>query len=109
MVEDDAASALAAHDTSTVSDALDKLGIQSQVPKILPLMPAFRLCGPAYTLRYEPVGASGGTVGDFIDDVDPRQVVVLDNGGRLDCTVWGDILTTVAHRRGVGGTVIDGV
>jgi regulator of RNase E activity RraA len=36
-------------------------------------------------------------------------VVVLDNGGRTDCTVWGDILTTVAHHQGVAGTVIDGV
>jgi regulator of RNase E activity RraA len=27
----------------------------------------------------------------------------------VDCTVWGDILTAVAHRRGIGGTVIHGV
>jgi regulator of RNase E activity RraA len=27
----------------------------------------------------------------------------------MDATVWGDILTLVAHTRGVGGTVIDGV
>ncbi|MBO0875365.1 MAG: RraA family protein, partial [Pseudonocardia sp.] len=34
---------------------------------------------------------------------------VLDNAGRLDATVWGDILTLVASRRGMAGTVIDGV
>jgi regulator of RNase E activity RraA len=34
---------------------------------------------------------------------------VLDNGGREDVTVWGDILTEIAHRRGIAGTVIDGV
>jgi 4-hydroxy-4-methyl-2-oxoglutarate aldolase len=34
---------------------------------------------------------------------------VLDNGGRVDCTVWGDILTAMANQRGVAGTVIDGV
>ena len=34
---------------------------------------------------------------------------MLDNGGRTDCTVWGDILTAVAHQRGIAGTVIDGV
>jgi regulator of RNase E activity RraA len=33
---------------------------------------------------------------------------VLDNGGRENATVWGDILTWVAHKRGVSGTVIDG-
>jgi regulator of RNase E activity RraA len=35
-------------------------------------------------------------------------VVVLDNGGRENATVWGDILTWVSHRRGIAGTVIDG-
>ena len=50
-----------------------------------------------------------GTVGDFIDDVPPGHVIVLDNGGRDNATVWGDILTEVAHRRGIAGTVIDGI
>src|SRR5690606_23205885 len=50
-----------------------------------------------------------GTVGDFIDQVEPGQVVVIDNDARVDCTVWGDILTAVAHHRGISGTVIDGV
>ena len=35
-------------------------------------------------------------------------MVVLDNGGRENATVWGDILTWVAHKRGIAGTVIDG-
>jgi regulator of RNase E activity RraA len=48
-------------------------------------------------------------VGDFIDDVPPGSVIVLDNGGRDNATVWGDILTEIAHRRGIAGTVIDGI
>ena len=51
----------------------------------------------------------GGTVGDYIDDVPRGYVVVLDNRGRTDCTVWGGILSYVAKRRGIEGTVIDGV
>jgi len=35
-------------------------------------------------------------------------VVVLDNGGRENATVWGDILTMVSHSKGIAGTVIDG-
>ena len=35
--------------------------------------------------------------------------MVLDNNGRTDCTVWGDILTVTAKMKGVCGTVIDGV
>src|SRR6185503_20910957 len=46
--------------------------------------------------------------GDYIDDVAPGSVVVLDNRGRENATVWGDILTWVAHRRGIAGTVNDG-
>ena len=47
-------------------------------------------------------------MGDYIDDVLPGQVVVLDNGGRANATVWGDILTEIAHTRKIAGTVIDG-
>ncbi len=36
-------------------------------------------------------------------------MIVLDNGGRNNATVWGDILTEIAHRRGIAGTVIDGI
>ena len=109
VIADELGSALAGFSTSAVSDALDRLGIPGQCFGIMPLDQGFRLLGRAWTLRYGPVGESAGTVGDYIDDLDPGQVVVLDNQGRTDATVWGDLLTTVASRRGVAGTVIDGV
>ncbi|MFF7984355.1 hypothetical protein ACFZDK_35470 [Streptomyces sp. NPDC007901] len=44
-----------------------------------------------------PVDATtGGTVGDFLDDVPPGAVVVMANDGRTDVTVWGGIMTGVA-------------
>lgn len=96
--------------TATISDALDRLGIVGQCLGIAPLDARFRLVGRAFTLRYRPTGlVDRGNVGDYIDDVPPGEIVVLDNAGRLDCTVWGDILTAVSNRRGVGGTVIHGV
>jgi regulator of RNase E activity RraA len=96
--------------TATISDALDRLAIVGQCLGIAPLDPKFRLCGRAFTLRYRPTGlVERGNVGDYIDDVPQGDIVVLDNAGRLDCTVWGDILTAVSHRRGLGGTVIHGV
>ena len=98
-----------AFSSATVSDALDRLGIPGQCHGIKPLDGAFRVLGRAYTVRYIPVGPAQGNVGDYIDDVAPGDVVVLDNGGIQDATVWGDILTSVAHRRGVAGTVIHGV
>lgn len=95
--------------TSAVSDALDRHGINGQALGIRPVDRHFRVLGRAYTILYQPCDVVGGTVGDYIDDVPDGQVIVLDNAGRLDATVWGDILTIVAHRRGLGGTVIDGV
>ncbi len=95
-------------DTATLSDALDRLGIAGQCLGIKPLdQKANVLAGRAFTVQYAPQGP-GGTVGDFIDDVPEGAVVVIDNGGRPDATVWGDIMTFVANKRGLGGTVIDG-
>src|SRR5579863_7581801 len=95
-------------DTTALSDALDRLGISGQCLGIKPLDHRFRMTGRAFTLLYGPAGSPPGTVGDYIDDVPPGGVVVLDNGGRENATVWGDILTWVASRRGIAGTVIDG-
>ena len=95
-------------DTTAISDAMDRLGIAGQCLNIKPLDPRFRLTGRAFTILYGPAGNPPGTVGDYIEDVPPGGVVVLDNGGRENATVWGDILTWVANRRGVAGTVIDG-
>ncbi|MBV8842009.1 MAG: RraA family protein [Bryobacterales bacterium] len=95
-------------DTTSLSDALDRLGIPGQCLGIKPLDHRFRMTGRAYTILYGPAGSPPGTVGDYIDDVPPASVIVLDNGGRENATVWGDILTWVSHRRGIAGTVIDG-
>lgn len=95
--------------TSHVSDALDALGLNGQCIGLLPLDRNSLLVGRAFTVKYLPVGTEGGTVGDYIDDLEPGTVVALDNAGRLDTTVWGDLLTFTASQRGVAGTIIDGV
>jgi Aldolase/RraA len=95
---------LAKYSTATVSDALDRLGRPGSMLGLAPLSDGARLCGRAFTVRYVTAGSPPGTVGDYLDDVPPGAVVVLDNGGRTDCTVWGDILTAMAADRGIGGT-----
>lgn len=97
-------------DTPGVSDAMDKLGLHGQALGIMPLADYTRaVVGPAFTVKYVPASDPPGTVGDFIDEVAPGDVVVIDNDGRTDCTVWGDILTQYAGQRGIAATVIDGV
>ena len=86
-------------DTTAISDALDRLGIAGQCLGIKPLDHGFRLIGRAFTVLYGPAGTPPGTVGDYIDDVAPGSVVVLDNGGRENATLWGDILRTIAASR----------
>lgn len=97
-------------DTPGVSDALDKLGLGGQCFGVMPLADySGTVVGPAFTVKYVPAANPPGTVGDFVDDVAEGDVVVIDNGGRTDCTVWGDIMTQYAGTRRFAGTVIDGV
>lgn len=95
--------------TAAISDAMDRLGFAGTLLGLASVWPGQRLWGRAFTVRYRAAGSPPGTVGDYIDDVPAGRVVVLDNAGRLDCTVWGDILTAVASSGRVTGTVIDGV
>jgi 4-hydroxy-4-methyl-2-oxoglutarate aldolase len=108
-MSDDAVDRAGRLDTATISDALDRLGIVGQCYEIKGRDPSFRMAGRAYTLRCGPAASPPGTVGDYIDDVPAGHVVVIDNGGRTDATIWGDILTEIAHRKQIAGTVIDGI
>lgn len=97
-------------DTPGVSDALDKLGLPGQAFGVMPLADYQTvIVGPAFTVQYVSASSPPGTVGDFLDDVAPGDVVVIANEGRTDCTVWGDIMTQYALARGVAATVIEGV
>ncbi|VVN94838.1 RraA family protein [Pseudomonas fluorescens] len=97
-------------DTPGVSDALDKLGLPGQCLGVSPLDNYSKVTvGPAFTVQYVSASVPPGTVGDFIEEVAPGDVVVIDNGGRTDCTVWGDIMTQYAGTRQIAATVIDGV
>lgn len=96
--------------TAEISDALDALRLPGSVLGIGHVAGRKRVFGPAFTVRYAPVDvAKPGTVGDYLDDTTEGSVVVLDNGGRPDCTVWGGILSQLAAHRGIAGTVIHGV
>lgn len=97
------------HGTGALSDALDLLGRDGGLLGAERRSGIGVVAGPAFTLRFEPVPAGEpAPAGEFIDDVPAGAVVLIANAGRRECTVWGDILSEVAQRRGVAGTVIDG-
>ena len=96
--------------TPEISDALDFFNLPGSALGIRPVAGPAKLFGLAFTIRFAPIDRfAPGTVGDYIEDLEPGTVPVLDNGGRLDCTVWGGILSRLAAQKGLAGTVIHGV
>ncbi|MCB9762805.1 MAG: RraA family protein [Alphaproteobacteria bacterium] len=96
--------------TANISDALDLLGINGQVQAVRALVPGARCAGPAYTVRFAPVDVpADAPAANYLEAVPEGAVVVIDNAGRLDCTVWGGLMAAFATQRRVAGTVIWGV
>lgn len=97
--------------TSAVSDALDSLGISGCLLGIRPQVPGTSCAGPAYTVLYGPIEDSKPgfrNASHYIDDVPAGSIVAIDNQGKDDCTVWGDILSAYAAQNGISGTIISG-
>lgn len=102
---------LLALDTAAISDALDSLYIAGGLAGIKPQAGGKKIAGPAFTVKYEactPEKNQFMNAGNYIDEVPAGAVIVVDNGGRTDCTSWGNILTTKALQKGIAGSVIYG-
>jgi len=109
MEQNELISLLSKYDTPEISDALDNLHINGACLGIAPRSRNAEITGTVFTVKFEPVSPGvSAKAGDYIDDVPEGSVVVIDNGGIDNCTVWGDILTLVAGMRKLAGTVIDG-
>ncbi len=103
---------LRALDTCAVSDALDTLGHPGATTGLRPLwaVPA-AVAGVVRTVTAGPKrdgGPAGHIAASAIDAAAPDDVLVVANGGRLDVSCWGGILTLAARSRGIGGVVVDG-
>src|SRR4051794_37760608 len=106
--------------SSTVSDALDALGIGRAGPaaQLAPLADGHRVRGPAVTLRYlaeEGDAAARRGQGDpprlgdraLFAAAPAGAVAVLDAGGRCDVAALGGIGATLAAQR-LAGVVVEG-
>lgn len=98
--------------TTNVSDAMDALGLHGVTYGIRPLCEAWgTVVGPVVTVRLTAAGLTAGTshLGvTAIDRAEPGDIILIDNGGRLDTSCWGGILANGAKAKGVGAVVIDG-
>lgn len=97
--------------TCNISDALDKMGLSCGTYGIRPLYDCPRIAGTAVTMRVVPAGSlktSGHMGADPLDAAEPGDILVIDNGGRLDQNCWGEIVTLAAMQKGAIGVIIDG-
>ena len=102
---------LGALDSTVISDALDGLGLPAGLGALRPVWGAPRIAGRARTIELEP--ESGQAPGphlatSVVAEAQPGDVVVVANGGRLDVSCWGGILSLSSVQQGVVGVIADG-
>jgi len=102
---------------AAVCDMLDSLGHRHQAmhPRLRPLLPDPKSCGflgRARTLRWmetdyiveeDPYGLEI----DAIDSLQPGDVVVHSTDYSQNITPWGELMSTVARKRGAVGCICD--
>lgn len=92
-------------DTPAISDLMNRLYTMS--PNIRNLTsPDLKIIGAATTVRVYP--GDNLMVHKSLDIAAPNDIVVVDAGGSSLNAVLGDLVSTKAHHRGIGGFVIDG-
>lgn len=99
--------------TTAISDALDKHGLRGSPLGILPVYEAARhFVGRAVTVKIISAGQTKNAKHGCVEAVHVARkgdVIVVDNGGRMDSNSWGGILAFAAAAKGVAGIVADGV
>jgi regulator of RNase E activity RraA len=97
--------------TAAVSDALDACGLPPGQGGLRPMWGSPRLAGFAVTVELERlVGEHAGPhiLTGAVAGAGPDDVIVVSNGGRVDVSSWGGILSIGAAARSVRGVVTDG-
>jgi regulator of RNase E activity RraA len=94
--------------TPLICDACLRLGVRYEVPNpgIKPLHPAMRVAGRVLPARHY------GSVDIFLEAFESAEagdILVIDNGGRLDEACIGDLTVLEAQNAGVGGIVVWGL
>jgi 4-hydroxy-4-methyl-2-oxoglutarate aldolase len=92
-----------------ISDALAELGLPHRgLEGAVTLDLSAKIVGPAFTVTCLPAEESVGRRIEYLGDIPAGAVVMLANGGRLDCSVWGGQRTLAARQRGAVAAVVDG-
>ncbi|HLR65988.1 MAG TPA: RraA family protein [Virgibacillus sp.] len=98
--------------TTNVSDALESKGLDGATYGILPTWEGCnKIVGEAVTVKITAAGVkkSESHLGvNAIELAKEGDIILIDNGGRLDVSCWGGILANGAKSKGLEGVVVDG-
>jgi regulator of RNase E activity RraA len=96
----------ASFETPVVSDLMNRLYTMSTSIRNV-ADPTLRLLGPACTVKVYP--GDNLMVHKSLDLAQPGDVIVVDAGASSMNAVLGDLISTKARHRGIGGFVVDGL
>ena len=100
-----------------ISDAMEMLGLRRSIVTGLMMLaaPGTKIVGTAVTVRQVPKNADEDREAKLTRHQEVTRkiagkgdVVVIDNGGRVDVATWGEFHCYACKQNGVVGAVIDG-
>ena len=98
--------------STNLSDAMDALGFRGYTFGIRPMWEKWRkVVGPAVTMRMTAAGQTPQKTHlgmNAISAARPGDVIVIENGGRMDSSCWGGVLANSAKTKGLTATLVDG-
>lgn len=89
---------------ASLYEAAGKIGALPSAIK--PLTPGFRLFGPAFPVQSPP--ADNLWLHRAIYEAEPDEILIVHVGNHYEAGYWGEVMTTAALTRKLGGLVIDG-
>jgi len=89
---------------ATVYEASGRKGFIE--PKIKPIVKGIKLCGPAFTVQTAP--GDNIMLHKALEKSQEGDIIVATVGGEYDYGYWGDLMTTQAKVKKLGGLAIDG-
>jgi regulator of RNase E activity RraA len=100
-----------------ISDAMEMLGLRRSIVTGLMMLaaPGAKIVGTAVTCRQVPKNADEDRAARLTRHQEVTRkiagkgdVVVIDNGGRLDVATWGEFHCYACKQNGAAGAVVDG-
>ncbi|MDN6640301.1 MAG: RraA family protein [Tetragenococcus sp.] len=95
---------LRGYGTPPLSDGLRKFNTLDSAIK--PVTSGVALAGPAITVKLRP--ADNLMLHKAIDLAQEGDIIIVDTGGTTDYSILGDLMSSSAFKKNIGGIVIDG-